>query len=226
MYFPNSYPEDTQQNAHQSDHSSGITVHHHHYHSHYVLQSDHCPVELVSHPHYVLTHHVQTNEQHLHNSNTNHPYSHQHHTYAPTHHSHTHYANIHHANPTSDQVRLPAQSHQDHAWHHPEHSGHTLHFKKIIATSDTSKIHWVWHISNHRKEVIKTSEHIHRSFGACLKDARHYDSKIIIEHDDIEKTSWVWVITDHHDLLIKKSTRIHATYIKCVEDLHQQNKAH
>ncbi|MEH6547764.1 MAG: hypothetical protein V7701_15115 [Sneathiella sp.] len=120
----------------------------------------------------------------------------------------------HHSNSHNPAAHSPDHLHQ------PGQAGHTLHLRKIIVTSDMTKVHWVWHISNHRKEVIKTSEHIHSSFEECIIDARHYDKKIIIKHKDIEKTSWAWIITDHDGVLVKNSTTIHATFIKCVDDLH------
>jgi hypothetical protein len=210
MYDHYSYPEGTYPSTHHSTPTSHAGNQYRHYPSRYVLHTDHGPVELVAHPH---------------SSFADHPYYNLHHPYTHTRQPHAPYAKIHHATPEIHQVLLPAQIHP-HGQYQSRHCGHILHFKKIVATSDTSKTHWIWHITNEHKEVIKTSEHIHRSFETCLKDARHYDSKIVIEHDDIEKTSWIWVITDHHGLLVKKSTRIHATFMKCVEDIHQQNKAH
>lgn len=171
-----------------------------HYHYHYLAHSELGVTDAVAQPQYPLAHLVHAESRHPHPLYT--PHSHDH-----AGHSHHHHNAHHNA-------------------HHTGHAGHVLHFKKIIATSDSTKVHWVWHITDHGKTVIKTSEHIHSSFEECVRDARHYHTKLVIEHMDIEKTSWAWVITDHHGVLVKKSTTIHATYIKCVEDLHHHHEAY
>ena len=197
-----------------------------HYHYDYLIHCNYEHTDASAHPHYPLDHLVLAENRHPHHLYAHHPYYHTQHPHHHTYHPQYHASVAHPSTQDNHQVILPYHYSHDHDAHQSGHAGHVLHFKKIIATSDITKPHWVWHITDHRKTVIKTSEHIHRSFEDCVRDARHYDTKLIVEHKDIGTTSWAWVITDHHGTLVKKSTTIHATFIKCVQDVDHHSVSH
>ncbi|USG60132.1 hypothetical protein NBZ79_13200 [Sneathiella marina] len=213
MQHPHAYHYDTTP-------SPALYHHHYHYHYHYSYLAHHNfgNTDASAHPHHPLKHLAHAENLHPHHLYARHPY----HLSPQPQYTHAAHSSPQHYHQLEFQFQYP---HTDNA-HQLESAGHVLHFKKIIATSDTTKTHWVWHITDHRRTVVKTSEHIHSSFEECVRDARHYHTKLIIQHQDIEKTSWAWVVTDHHGVLIKKSTTIHATFVKCVHDAHRHLTAH
>ncbi|MFC4270945.1 hypothetical protein GQF03_04370 [Sneathiella chungangensis] len=153
---------------------------------------------------------------------------------APEHYT-THYPNppydqyIHHAltpahpgpSPHVHQVHHHHHHHHYHH-HHPHHDGFTLHIRMITVSEDSTKVLWIWHVTDSGRTLVKSTRKIHHTFTECITDvAGHEEVKILAEHEDYTKKSWVWRIIDQTGQIIKTSAVIHKTVDKCIEDVRQ-----